>query len=315
MNIKEKPINYKNDLPFESELCRITATVPHYHAHDLELIFCLEGEITLVAGHQNVTIHAGEIFSVDFRDIHYLHSETDNLVLLFHLDLRKLDMDWDYLQYVFFACESSHCYPYQKKAMEKVIEIILSLSYALHNSDTAIYDAGSYVKAANELLHLLFKYFNWFNYENRSEQMNIDLYNRFYRTLAYCNENYMHKISVSQLASMEHVNRNYFSQFISKTVFTSFSMMIKYIRCYESEQLLLKTDMPIAEISFACGFSDPKYFYSAFRIWWGRTPTEHRNHYKSYMETDFHTEAIAGDAAKALIEKHIAGWMLDKTLE
>ncbi len=312
MNIKEEKINYIKGLPCHARLCRISAIQPHYHSHDLELIFCLEGSIDLVAGHQNVTVHAGEIFSVDFRDIHYLHSSEDNLVLLFHLDLQNLDMDWNYLQEVFFSCESSHCYPYQQEAMDKVAEIILSLSFVLHcDSDEAQFQKIS--QASNLLLDTLYKYFNWYNYEHHDEYINEDLHDRFYRTIAYCNENYMNKISISQLAEKEHINRNYFSQFISRTVFESFSLMVKYIRCYEAEQLLLKTEMPIAEISYSCGFSDPKYFYSAFKHWWKCTPTEHRRKYGEYLRSDFKSEQISGQTAIDLIRQHIANWHLNRT--
>ena len=82
MNINEEIITYKEGMPWHAKLCRITATEPHFHTHELELIYCLEGSINLVAGHQSNTIKAGEIFSLDFRDIHYLYSDQDNLVLL-----------------------------------------------------------------------------------------------------------------------------------------------------------------------------------------------------------------------------------------
>lgn len=311
MDIREDVIEYKNGIPCEAKLCRIRATEPHYHSHDLELIYCLEGKVTLVAGHQNVEICAGQVFSVDFRDIHYLYSDEENVVLLFHLDLKNLHMSWEYLENVFFSCESIHCYPYQQNAMDSIREKLLTVSYALK----AGVDSSGYCRTSNEMLDILFKYFNWYNYENHDEYMNVELYDRFYRTLAYCNENYMNKISVSLLAEKEHVNRNYFSQFISKTVFTKFGLMLQYIRCYEAEQLLLKTDMPVAEISYACGFSDPKYFYSAFKFWWKTTPTQHRKKYREYMKTSFSSPEIEEQEAADIVREHMTKWLLEKNLQ
>lgn len=313
MNIKEERINYINDLPCHAQLCRIKAIKPHYHSHDLELIFCLEGSVDLVAGHQANTVHAGEVFSLDFRDIHYLYSDQENLVLLLHIDLTALDTPWEFLQHVFFACESCHCFPYQEPAMEQVKDILLSIAYDM--SANPEIDAESHHKAANTLMSILLKYFNWYNYENQDDYINTEIYNRFHRLIGYCNENYMNKISISHLASIEHVNANYFSQFVAKTVFQKFSNMVNYIRCYEAEQLLLKTDMPVAEVSFACGFSDPKYFYSAFKFWWECTPTEHRRQYKEYTKTDFHVEAIPDAAAAGLIQQYITKWHLSKTFK
>lgn len=330
MNIKEKKINYINDFPCEARLCRIKADEPHFHSKELEFIYCLEGEVTLTAGHQNVVIQAGEIFSVDFRDIHYLKSDVDNLVLIAHLNLAKLDMPWENLEYVFFSCESCHCHPYQRKAMEEVKDILLTTSYALHSFENANREAIPRIgnsslsldfiaadeikRASNRLLDIMLKYFNWFNYNAQDDYTNTEAYTRYYNILAYCNKNYMNKITISQLAEREHINANYFSQFIGKTMFVKFSGMLKFIRCFEAEHLLLKTSLPISEISYKCGFSDPKYFYSAFKHWWGCTPTEHRKRYIEYIKRVEPVEVITASEAMSLIEDHMTKWMLEKTL-
>ncbi len=140
----------------------------------------------------------------------------------------------------------------------------------------------------------------------------MDLHDRFYRVLAYCNEHFDQKISVSQLAASEHISRNYFSQFISKTVFKSFSLMIKYIRCYEAEHLLLTTDLPNSEIAYQCGFSDPKYFYATFKGWWGCTPTEHRGHYRACLEQTPRLTVLKEEEAEALLKDYITDWHLQK---
>ena len=312
MKIQEQIIKYRHDLPYNARLCRITKTEPHFHSNELEIVYCLKGSIQLTAGHQNVTVGAGEVFSIDYRDIHYLHSDSDNLVLIFHLDLTRLSISWYELKYLFSACESSHCYPYQQEALDNIKDIILALSYSLY-SDEEIFKEKQ-LKTADKLLDILFKYFNYFNYESYDEYLNIDTYSRFYRILAYCNENYMNKITISQLAEMEHINKNYFSQFIRKTVFESFSYMVKYIRCYEAEQLLLKTNMPAYEISYSCGFSDPKYFYSAFKRWWNCTPTEHRTRYDEYMKNEAKVVYLPDHEAACAIRDHITKWHLEKAL-
>lgn len=310
MDIKETPINYQKELTYESRLCKIGHINPHYHPHDLELIFCLSGSVRLTAGHQSVRIQAGEIFSVDYRDIHYIHSDCDNLTLVFHLNLTRTHLPWENLRHVFFACESCHCYPYQKEAMNEVKDILLALSYVQHTAGPT-YPQGI-CEPANRLIEILFKFFNWFNYENQDEYMNLDLHDRFYRVLAYCNDHFDQKISVSQLAASEHISRNYFSQFISKTVFKSFSLMVKYIRCFEAEHLLLTTDLPNSEISYRSGFSDPKYFYTTFKEWWGCTPTEHRDRCRAYLEQAPRLTVVKEAEAATLLKEYITDWHLQK---
>lgn len=315
MDIIEKKIKYKKDMPFEAQLCKISKQLPHRHTTELELVYCLKGSIHLIAADQDYLLTPGQIHSIDFYDIHYLNGSEENLTLIFHLDLSKLP-EWEELNYVYYACESNHCFPYQKPAMDKVKDIILALSYIYFTGNSGETDCNMVVR---NLADLLLQYFNWFNYENQDEYMNRDLYDRFTRILEYINKNYQKKITVSQLANREHMDRNYFSQFISKTVFSSFSNMVNYIRCYNAETLLLKTDKPISEISFECGFSDPKYFYSAFKALWHMTPTEDRERYAlQYAEanTEKNSSTILSDNAAAdKIKDYITFWHLRKCLQ
>ena len=319
MILKEYELHYKNDLPFHAELSKVTNLVPHRHEKELELVYCLEGSVHLEAAEQKVTLQAGQLHSIDFGDIHCLWSDDDNTTLIFHLDLSRMP-NWDYLEYVLFACEDQHLYPYQEQAMARVKDIVLTLSYNFFNDD--LQDGDRFDAPLQELIDTLLKYFNWFNYENQDDYMNVDLYERFHRVLVYCLNNYEKKITVSQLASQENINRNYFSQFIGKTIFSSFSNMVNYIRCWHAEDLLLTTDMPNAEISYACGFSDPKYFYAAFKDLWGCTPSEHRQQYEEYYQECLrdpvnrkNETTLPDQNAASILKEFILNWHINKTFK
>ncbi|MCQ2547267.1 MAG: AraC family transcriptional regulator [Clostridia bacterium] len=314
MNIQEPKIKYRKGMPFDAELCKIRKQLPHRHTTELELVYCLEGTVHLIAADQDYILTPGQIHSIDFYDLHYLNGSDDNITLIFHLDLSQLP-EWEDLRYVFYACESNHCFPYQEPAMNQVKDIILALSYIYFTNNKTEADCSPAVRS---LADLLLQYFNWFNYENQDEYMNQDLFDRFTRVLEYIGKNYREKITVSQLAEREHMNRNYFSQFISKTVFSSFSNMVNYIRCYNAETLLLTTEKSIADISFECGFSDPKYFYSAFKTLWHMTPTEDRERYQAqYHAASFkkNSDTILSDNVAAnKVKEYITTWHLEKNL-
>ena len=317
MILKDYELKYKNNLPFQAELSKVSNLTPHRHDKELELVYCLAGTVNLEAAEQTETLHAGQLHSIDFGDIHCLWSEDDNTTLIFHLDLTQMP-NWEYLESIFFACEDLHLYPYQREAMIRVKDIILSLSYEYFTGN--LQAAERFAAPLKELIDTLLKYFNWFNYENQDDYLNPDLFERFHRVLAYCLNNYEKKITVSHLAAQENINRNYFSQFIGKTIFSSFSNMVNYIRCWHAEELLLTTDMPNAEISYACGFSDPKYFYAAFKDLWGCTPSEHRHQYEEYYQECLldpinrtNETALDDSAAAAILQDYMIQWHLDKT--
>ena len=152
MILKEYELTDKNDLPFQAELSKVTNLVPHRHDQELELVYCLNGIVHLEAADQTETLHAGQLHSIDFGDIHCLWSDDDNTTLIFHLDLTRMP-NWKYLRYVFFACEDMHLYPYQKQAMEKVKDIVLSLSYTYFTDD--VRDPKRFDKPLSELLDVL----------------------------------------------------------------------------------------------------------------------------------------------------------------
>ncbi|MCQ4637853.1 AraC family transcriptional regulator [Anaerovorax odorimutans] len=308
---QEETITYERNTPFEIKLCNLKHINPHYHTKELELVFCLKGSVDLSTGHQHVTLQAGQLFSVDCRDIHLLSSAADNLTLIFHLNLTELEVAWDYLQYVYFACESCHCFPYQRQAAAWIEGALFTLAYT-HYSQTAVSEEEHF-RLANKMVQILLKYFNWYNYENRDSYINADLYDRFHRIMIYCQKNYQKKITISQLAEAEHIDRNYFSQFLSKTNFQSFSRMVQYIRCFEAERLLLTTSLSVSEISFACGFSDPKYFYAAFKLFWSCTPTEHRLRCAQFMKKPAAVEFIQGPQVPAVIMEYLTKWHVGKT--
>lgn len=83
----------------------------------------------------------------------------------------------------------------------------------------------------------------------------------------------------------EHISYSYLSQYFKATSLKTFRNFLHEIRVYHSEHLLLcNPDLSIPDIAFACGFSDPKFFYREFRKKHGHTPHQHRIWYRCYNE-------------------------------
>ena len=78
-----------------------------------------------------------------------------------------------------------------------------------------------------------------------------------------------------------------------------------YQMCIRDRHLLLTTELPNSEISYRCGFSDPKYFYATFKEWWGCTPTEHRNHYRTYLRQRPRLAVLNGNEAASFLKDYI----------
>ena len=65
-----------------------------------------------------------------------------------------------------------------------------------------------------------------------------------------------------------------------------FSNMVSYIRANKSEWFLINTNHTIVEIAEECGFSDPQYYYKAFKEWYKCTPRQFREKYVKQSENN-----------------------------
>lgn len=132
-----------------------------------------------------------------------------------------------------------------------------------------------------EIIERDFSIFYWMNDPNQFPE---DAKERFEHIFTHIYNNSKNRMTIEDLGKLEHINPNYLSQFLKKTSFLGLRGLRTYVRVYKAELMLLTTDMNITDISYQCGFSDPKYFYKAFRKWYGHTPMTHRKIYKSYMK-------------------------------
>ena len=90
LDIKEPDIDYIKNAPVAIEICNVRHSPVHIHSSAVELIYCLEGTVDIRCNHEIVTLNKGQIFTVDFEDIHCLFSNRENLLIIMHIDLEKI---------------------------------------------------------------------------------------------------------------------------------------------------------------------------------------------------------------------------------
>lgn len=311
MLANEQMINFKNDLPIETSIQKITHQETHYHDNAVELIFCLEGTVSLRASHRHVTLQKNDVYSMDVGDIHCLYSDCDNLILIVHLNTLNEFVSKERLLNCFFHCETLNMRYFQKESMYKVKDLMLAAALLDTNDDYETSD--DHKEITGQLIDLLINHFDWLSFIWDPMGDNHIFQERIHRILRYCMENYSHKISVSSLARREHINENYFSSFMKKTSFYNFSSMLNFIRCDGAERLLLTTDENIIEISSICGFSDPKYFYKHFREWWKISPAKLRKWYREYESLPVEEYTLTKEEAAQSLKEFMCDYHLQRT--
>lgn len=312
----KQQIQFEPGIPVHVEFFRAGHYPAHFHPSTPELLLCLEGTATIRACNEEKKLHPGSTFSMDSSDIHCIYSDEDNLLMSLHIDPSQLDFPPDTMTNCFLELDDETVSSLQVAPMYQVLDRMISLAYMLLSEDeiTTGANAETVRRQSNQLVDLLLRNFDWLSFIPDPYYTNRQFHERCKRIMAYCLENYTQKISISQVAEMEHINENYLSAFMKRTSLGGFKNSVNFIRCYYGEHLLLNTDDDVIDISSRCGFSDPKYFYAAFKSMWDSTPARHRKWYREYavVKPDVHT--LTPEEAKAALDRFLPDYHQQKML-
>ena len=81
---------------------------------------------------------------------------------------------------------------------------------------------------------------------------------------------------INKLCKLLFLSRMQVHRKIKKATNLSTSIFIRHVRLEKSAQLLLETNMPVAQIAFTVGFHDPAYFSRCFKKRYGIPPEAYR---------------------------------------
>ena len=311
--VYEYSVEYIENTPVSIDIFNIKHTDMHYHLESIEILYCIKGSVTIICNHETVTLNGGEIFTINPRDIHCVFSDTENMTISFQFNIHDLDSPYDVLEGIYFAAQDHAIQKYQTKALNKIKALLLAMTYN-HITEKNNNTIGL-TNASNEIANIMIEYFDWFSYMHFNDSQIEVLRERYKQIIKYCHIHFKDKITVTDLAELVHLNNNYTSQFLGKSSYGSFNAMLAFVRCYESQYLLLNTDLPLDEISILCGFSDTKYFYKNFNIWWCKKPKELRDWFKVYSKAENNAPKYDNKDVKAVLESYISEFFSNSLLE
>lgn len=97
-----------------------------------------------------------------------------------------------------------------------------------------------------------------------------------HKITAFIKSNYMHKISLSDIAEHVYMSKSYISKIFNEEMHMSISSYISKVRIDKSKHLLLDDSMTIADIASLTGFEDQSYFTKQFKTATGLSPKKFR---------------------------------------
>lgn len=283
--------SYPNDFPITIRVGKIMNYPIHYH-QDIEFVLVLQGEIKLKNGAFNYLLHQGDVFINNGHEVHGIQqSKGDNVVAIVQVSNLFFTQYFPDLTKSCYKTYNEYENDIRRENIRKILFTIL-LDYYKKSLD--------YKQKCINLMVELIKYlnacFNLFAYENRMI-VNVDTDNavqieRMTRIINYIYERHTQKITLHDLAELEHLNAFYVSHIIKKNTGMSFQELLCFARAEWSEIYLLDSNKTISRIAREVGFSGTQFYEKHFIKWFGHTPLEHRNIYQSYVKSPIQAENI-----------------------
>jgi AraC-like DNA-binding protein len=272
-----QPIIFEDELPVTITLADITEYPIHYH-EDTELIFLLSGSLLLRNGYYRYTMHSGDVFITNTKELHaYYKEDESNIALILQIDNDYFSSFYPEFANSFFVPDLDDPDTPEMDAMREILARII-----MESLDNGEGYESRIIEQMHSLVSLLMESFQNFRMEkgrfvnSADNKRNPILAERMNRIQDYLYDNYSSKLTLQEIADREHLSVYYLSHVIKSSTGMSFKDFLSFVRVEESERLLLATDMKISAVSDAVGFSAVRYYIKYFERWYGMTPQEYR---------------------------------------
>ena len=154
----------------------------------------------------------------------------------------------------------------------KIPQIILNMSEISKTYNPSRSDDILLLKELYSLLYALIEEFpKPFEYKDK------ELHTYIQDALNFINSNYMHSITVQEIADYVNLSRSYLYKMFIKNLGISPQRYLINLRMYKATLLLKGTKLPIGEVASSVGYSDSLLFSKTFSKHFSMSPLNYRN--------------------------------------
>lgn len=251
---------------------------PHVHS-EWELIWVLHQRLVVTSEQSQFVVDEGQFVLFNPNTPHEFHKEDQSCTFLCLQISPKL---FPFVQQIVDVCFLNSILTEKQTAELGAAMRELAVAYFQAEDHYELFCIGK----ASMILHMLLT--NLPGHELTPEEAaSIDRRNaRLKRLIRFVDENYMHKIRLSDFAESEHCSMTYVSHFMKDATNMTFQEYVTSVRFHCACKLIANEDKNMLDVCMESGFSDYRYFVRAFRQQYGMTPEEYRRHtHKTRIES------------------------------
>lgn len=154
----------------------------------------------------------------------------------------------------------------------KIPQIILNMCEISKTYNPSKSDDILLLKELYSLLYALIEEF-----PKPFESKDKELHTYIQDALNFINSNYMHSITVQEIADYVNLSRSYLYKMFIKNLGISPQKYLINLRMYKATLLLKSTKLPIGEVASSVGYSDSLLFSKTFSKHFSMSPLNYRN--------------------------------------
>ncbi|WP_182302351.1 helix-turn-helix transcriptional regulator [Cohnella cholangitidis] len=243
----------------------------HWHEH-FEFILIEQGEATIQIGEQSYEGRAGDLFAINSGELHAVYHPKNGFTLfavVFHPSLIGLKTS------DFIDLRWRNRIDLGQEHGKLIHQALLGLIEEFQRKKSG------YEQAIVAFAQLLFTWCRrWYKTKDESDNQLLGVQRkatRFKELIAYVEQHYTDKITVTQAASFVHLSPYHFCKAFKKMTGITFVHFVNLYRIHEAERLLLNTSLSVSEIADRIGCGSINGFSKLFKQIKGFSPKHARS--------------------------------------
>lgn len=251
-------------------LVELVSRNPHGHS-DLEIGMLLKGSLELILENRRLLLKENDIYVINRYQIHaFQHTRERNLVLAFQISSRfygALNSQLKRMQFPTLVGGEAPLHPPLARALKDCAAAYFGQAPYFELTCAALLLEALHTLTGSGEVHILSE-------KEQDAVRNSSL--RLNRITDYIAEHYTERISLVDLAALEHITPQHLSHFIRQRMGVSFQDYLNNLRFEHAYQLLTQTSLNILEICMESGFSSSRYLNQMCERHLGCTASEFR---------------------------------------
>lgn len=250
---------------------------PHLpmHWHEaMEILFCLNGEVTIHVDHETITLTRNQLIVFDSSEVHSIHSSSNlYMFLCIHVDKKQLSVYCPDLELYHIKCRPV---PLDDPKSTQYIHLC-QLAHDLTRTNIEDESTSAMRSDGTTLLMLadMIRYFSVYSPPGAATAQNHPN-DTIREIITYVNEHYMEKITLDEMTAQTGFSREYFCRFFKQHMGITFLRYLNEVRISHAGRLLATTDLPVSEVMNESGFTNQTIFNRLFKELYGMTPRQSR---------------------------------------